>query len=231
MIVRAFIALAFIFVTTCFVTPSSYADSGKLYSWTDEKGKVHFSNTPRNSDAQPAALPAIGRENIDQKIRTLKDSTPENCVRHGGIDCARGADSDGSVICLDGYREAVMPFQFECLEARLQGQFDVMLGAESIPKSRNFARRLDGRAPTGLRLSLRNLTGVAAFGIEVEFKFGHRNLHRAKGPERIEPYGSADYVLSFAEIGMLPNLLQIEQSEYKVTCTNCGAVMQSRGIE
>jgi len=213
---------------------SADADSGKIYRWTDSTGQVHFSNTPKSSESKPADLPAIRRENIDQRIRTLKDSTPDNCIRHGGIDCPHGADSDGSVVCLDGYRDAIMPFQFECMEARLQSQFSVDTGGEdqqSVVHSRSLSRALAGKTARGLRLSLRNLSGVAAFGLQIEFQIGKRNTFKAEGPDKIEPYGSADYVLTFAQAGLAPNLAQIEQSEYKVSCTNCGAVMQSRGVD
>ncbi|OVE79912.1 hypothetical protein BVY02_01900, partial [bacterium J17] len=67
----------------------------------DESGKTHYSSN-ENSDAKAAELPKLERENIDERIAKIKSKTPPSCVNRGGVDCSRGADSDGRVICRDG---------------------------------------------------------------------------------------------------------------------------------
>jgi len=38
-------------------------------------------------------------------------SAPGACGSHGGVDCPAGPDSDGSVICNDGYRDSSIKYQ------------------------------------------------------------------------------------------------------------------------
>ena len=199
-----------------------------VYQWTDAQGQVHFSTQPNHKDAVQKALPPLQRENLDSKIKAIKDQTPDNCVQHGGIDCSRGADGDGSVICLDGYRSAVMPFQFECLEARMQSEYFLLLDAaknERAPHSRNLSRTLQDRKAEGFELTLRNLSGVEAKGIKVEFVIGRKEVLTAQGPETLAPFSTADYSYLFSELGRVPPIAEIEQSRYRVDCANCSGVL------
>ena len=77
--------------------PSALA---QVYSWTDANGKTHYSTTPRSKGDKPKDLPVVQRENIDSKIKTIRATAPETCQTHGGIDCGRIDDRDGSVICM-----------------------------------------------------------------------------------------------------------------------------------
>ena len=101
---------------------TSPASAAPIYRWTDEAGNTHYSTTPDDPRAKSQALPELRHENIDANIRKLQSETPESCDHHGGPDCSRGADADGSVVCLDGYRGAKLPFQFHCMEARLKSE-------------------------------------------------------------------------------------------------------------
>ncbi|MFN8390501.1 MAG: DUF4124 domain-containing protein [Bdellovibrionota bacterium] len=201
------------------------AESQNVYQWTDGEGRVHYTTDPKVAGkGSQTALPPLQRENIDERIKAIKQQTPQNCVSHGGIDCTRGADEDGSVVCLDGYRDAVMRFNFECMEARLHADYLVLSGSESLPHARNLIRKLAGRKPDGLQLTLRNLSNVEAFDIKVSFVFGRRFTVKADGPEKLAPYGSADYILHWDD-SQPRTIAEIEQSRYKVDCTNCSAVL------
>jgi hypothetical protein len=205
------------------------ADGQSVYQWTDSDGRIHFSTQPEGRDARQSTLPPLQRENIDERIRDIKAQTPESCIPHGGIDCNRGADQDGSVICLDGFKDAVMPFQFECREAKLKAEYMISAGAgdELIPHGRNLIRKLGGKTPKSLQLTLRNLSGVEAFGIKTHIVFGRRFQFDATGPEKIPAYGTADYTLSLDSISPARTIAEIEQSRYKVECTNCSAITGS----
>src|SRR5690606_21276337 len=104
------------FILTLFIIftiPISVA-ADNVYKWTDQKGVVHFGNNPSDQNAQKADLPEIQRENFDETLEKIRKATPENCINRGGVDCSKGADSDGSVICYDDFRDAVQPFIFVC---------------------------------------------------------------------------------------------------------------------
>ena len=212
------------------LVPLITATAQPIFQWTDSAGQVHYSTKPTHPESKPKELPKVGREDLDKKIKAIKEDTPENCTSHGGIDCSRGADSDGSVICLDGDRGAVMPFQFHCMEARVQADFSVVMdpkAPELFPHSRNLLKKLEGRKPAGLNVNVRNLSGVAAFGLQVEFKLGRKQLVPAVGPDRIEPFGNAGYTLLFDTLPEEPNLSLVEQADFNVVGTNFAAVIRA----
>lgn len=147
-------------------------------------------------------LPPIARENIDQKISQIKAETPENCFKHAGVNCAAGADSDGSVVCNDGYRGAILPYNFNCLEANLQ-----VLGFE-IPASGT------------IRITVQNKSDVAARQVEIFSALTWQGEKvRALGPEQIPPNALEDYEFrgerwTEAEVGNIRKYL-------KLLCENC----------
>lgn len=201
----------------------------EVYQWTDESGRVHFTTAPSNTGTRPKSLPRVGRENIDQRIKTIREQTPANCEKHGGIDCAQGADADGSVVCLDGYREAILPFQFACMEARLQVEFSVVTTEGESPHKRDLSRTVTDVHPARqLLLSVRNLSGVEAYGIIAEFLVGRRRTLRAEGPDRIPAFGNAGYSFDLTSLPDPLSRTQLEQASSQVRCTNCGAIRGSR---
>ena len=62
-------------------------ESAKIYKWTDQNGKVHFSTKPSDEKAKATQLPEIQKENYEEKIGKIKAITPKNCSAHNGIDC------------------------------------------------------------------------------------------------------------------------------------------------
>jgi hypothetical protein len=85
-------------VVSCF-TPVE----GQVYKWIDQDGVANYSSIKPNEAATPAELPPIVREKATADPIKLSFS----CSSHGGINCAAGPDQDGSVICLDGFRDAL----------------------------------------------------------------------------------------------------------------------------
>lgn len=147
-------------------------------------------------------LPPIARENIDQKISRIKAETPDNCFKHAGVNCAAGADSDGSVVCNDGYRDAILPFNFSCLEASLQ-----VLGLE-IPTART------------IRITVQNKSDAEARQVEIFSTLSWQGEKiRAMGPEKIAPNALEEYEFrgehwTEAEVGNIRKYL-------KLLCENC----------
>ena len=137
---RSFIRLAlslgalFCFSITFF--SNAYAENGlthepasqsveeeTVYKWMDSSGKTHYSNNPSQNESEAIALPEVGRYSSANKIQRLKDSTPPTCTSHGGIDCSRGEDVDGSVICYDGFDGSSLSYQVHCNSVRLEAEF------------------------------------------------------------------------------------------------------------
>lgn len=197
-----------------------------IYVWTDEEGHKHYSTTPDHPGSVPSNLPQIQRENIEKNIQKLKAETPPSCDKHGGVDCSAGADSDGSVICRDDYRNAKLPFRFECLEARLKSEFFLKVEGEEkrVKHSQRLGEKLQGKVIQEIYLSTRNLSGVQAFGIKAEIRIAGRAPYPLQGPETIDAYGQSDYLVP-PEALTGTNLRDIEQARYKISCTNCGSTL------
>ncbi len=183
--------------------------SAKIYKWTDQNGKVHFSTTPSSKKAKTAPLPEIKKENYEKKIGKIKSNTPKNCSTHNGIDCEAGPDSDGSVICNDGYRNAVLPFRFKCLEAKLK-----VASLEVEQKQIN--------------LTLRNNSPVAAKAVRISIsnnKFRRKQrkgLFQAEGPREVEPWSVAEYTMPLPPLPDFGNGIS-----YRIRCENCNGVTRS----
>lgn len=212
------------------LTEEKFSQAQNVYRWTDEAGRVHYSSTPNANESQPAALPDLKRENIDERIRDLRQSVKETCNNHGGINCQAGADSDGSVICYDGYRESLSRFNFECLEARLLGVFYFSLDNEQRKEIKANVSlsveelRKNKIEPRGLLLSIRNISGVTAKDVNVQFSLGKKHIYTATGPSEIPAFQNAEYSLSFSNLLPAPTLADLAKSRYKLVCANCGTV-------
>lgn len=173
----------------------------------------------------------VFRYNVEKKIKALKQITPANCFSHGEIDCSKGADIDGSVICKDGFRDAVMSYDSLCLEVRLEVQYLVNTNSPQTPyikHSRKLIEDLKGYKPLTLHLNIRNLSDVKAKNIKVEFTLERRYPYNAQGPETIEPYGLAEYSLELSTLAKVPTLEQLLKTVYKVDCDNCSGILTSK---
>ena len=222
-----------ILLTTLCFFPGQPAQAQPIYRWQDESGKVYYSDNPRSMEDKPAQLPPLTKDSIDQKIDRIRAETPANCEKHGGIDCAKGPDEDGSVVCLDGFEDAVLPFRFRCLESRLEADF-LLLFPEGEPRrverQKNVSSLLEHEWPIGLSIRVRNLSAVEAFGVQAEFiipGIPRKYLH-AEGPAKIAPYGLAEYSIPLTGVDLPPTAEQWNGLKYRLGCTNCGAVLDRK---
>ena len=230
------LAAFFVFISIPVVlAPAATAQAQNVYRQVDQNGNVTYSTTPDQNDV-PAALPPIQRENIGSRIEKIKEETPPNCSKHGGVDCSKPADSDGSVVCGDGFREARLPYSLTCLEAKLFSKLAIDIGAQGdsirLGAARGIARKekfrfaeaLKNEDNLTLRVSLRNMTAVVANDIGVEVRLPDRSRVTLVGPGSVEPFSAADYeyVLGKKPDGISPESLK--RFKLTVRCQNCSSV-------
>ncbi len=225
-------ALLFLLSLLC-LSASLTAKAEPIYRWQDEAGRVYYSDRPRSTGDKPAQLPSLTRDDLDAKIDKIKAETPANCDKHGGVDCQKGPDEDGSVFCRDGFRNAVLPFRFRCLESRLEAEFFLIFGEGRVcrvERQKQVSSLLKNEWPTDLSVAVRNLSEVEAFGVKAKFIVpGIPRKHlAAAGPDRIPPYGFAEYSVSLAGVELPPTTHQWNGLKYKLECTNCGAILDRK---
>jgi|AACY02.16.fsa_nt_gi hypothetical protein len=198
-----------------------------IYKWTDEEGRVRFSTTKPSASATPADLPTISRQDLDKRIENLRSKADSSCVRHGGIDCTAGPDTDGSVICANGFKGAILPYRFRCLEVRLEvTQLTILDEEQQIRSEFSIDQKAEEpsqiTAATGnLHLALRNVSDVTATAVQV--RFGEQGQGgKFEGPQEIEPYAIADYILP------LSPQLKGKTLSYLIRCRNCRETLRRR---
>lgn len=192
----------------------------QIYRWVGADGQVHYSTEPHPEGA-PAALPEIKHENSEQRIKSIRQSTPTNCEKHDSVDCQAGPDTDGSVICMDGYRDAVLVFQNHCAQARLKsdkpkvfGEKNEILTATSAPVSLNGAQRIE--------VSVRNLASVKASGVEVTVSFPRLPFPiHASGPGEVDSYGFAEYTADLSPARTYLSAQNLKKMRVTIRCSNC----------
>jgi hypothetical protein len=177
----------------------NFSFAQELYKQQDASGRIIYSSKPKEGDI-PHVLPTIARKNIE----IVADKT---CMTHGGNSCESGPDTDGSVICMDGYKEALSRFNFNCRTAKL-----------SIV-NKNLTS--DGL----LRVVVRNSAAALAKDVSVEYKHKTEFSNTFEkligiGPEKINGFESGDYLFN------LPNSLELIRQnivdKFEITCENCG---------
>lgn len=169
----------------------------RVYKWTDENGAVHYSNKAGSPEAKVAKLPEITRG--DYKVVPPKIPT---CQNHGGIDCEAGPDSDGSVICQDGFTEALTRFAFNCKSPKL-GIADVT----------------DINPEGGFSVFVRNTKSVAALNPALFLKLESGPEIKLAGPEQIEPYGIGEFLFTPKDDQVVTTKPTI--ANLQLTCANC----------
>lgn len=173
-----------------------------VYKHTDSSGRVVYSSVkPATGPAAVAALPTIGR--WKPRELTVSDAT---CEKHGGVACDSGADADGSVVCLDGYRDAVSRFAELCQQAKLE-----LLAAPE--------RYAD--IPTQVKATVRNNSAAPANGVLVSFiinKFDPPLIF--DGPAKIEPYSVADFTVK-TTLEEVPKYRKLTVADVSLDCGNC----------
>lgn len=207
-----------------FIFPiNSLGETDKIYRQVDAAGTVTYSTTELPNSEPANTLPEIQKENIDNRIKNFLAVVPENCEKHGGIDCQAQADSDGSVICLDGYRDAELPYRFHCLEAFLQIFSFTLSNSENRPITFNPSKPFKNQSPAAgiLQVSIRNNSNVEATGIKVFINKTWREKIHALGPEIVKPYEIQDYSFNVQDLKALERNFAINKGTIKIQCINC----------
>ena len=208
------------------VLSPQFVSADEIYKWVDKDGTIRYSTKKLDEDQAPADLPDISREDLDKKIDNLRLTTPNTCQKHGGIDCSQGSDKDGSVICLDGFRDALPRYNAHCLQTNLEGDFQVLFWSKREPyrfaKSGKIKRLRD--RPKSIRLVLRNLNRTKAENMTVSVTFPPRRKFILKGPANIAPYGVANYDLELLDTKMEISEYTLNALEVNADCSNCRVI-------
>lgn len=197
----------------------------EIYRHVAPDGSISYSSTPPNQSSQPIELAPLQRESVDSRIKELKAKTPTNCSAHGGIDCSQGTDADGSVICTDGFRDAVLPYRFSCVEANLSVQQFSIDSEEGQKPVRKLLDQSFVQKPRKFRLLLRNRSAAKAENISVSFSLNREKVFAADGPNELPAYGLAEYEANIPPTIKAFNRLDMKRIRYKVRCRNCRSVI------
>lgn len=178
----------------------SRSAQAQVYEWTDPSGVRHFSSQKRGEQFKKADLPPIHREKAS-KVAAKKGAPDEktltSCQNHGGIDCQSGPDGDGSVVCVDGFREAAAPFRFFCFMPKLAISEIVTSG--EADKFSVIVRNESGVAATKPVITLPSSSGSP----------------KISGPDEIPPREVGEFIVTGTS--SVP-----QTGEVLVGCQNCG---------
>lgn len=104
----------------------------------------------------------------------FRKAIPKTCTRSGGVDCSKGSDKDGSVICLNGDTDSLQKYADECSESKLT------LIEERIEEGIN-------------KVTIRNDSGVKAQGVSIYYERLDRTKTLLDGPKELEPFSLGTY--------------------------------------
>jgi hypothetical protein len=169
----------------------------EVYRGVSKSGAPLYTSQPNSSADTPARLPKITKGSYQ-----IARSVPPSCIDHGGVNCQEGADADGSVICYDGFRGALLRFNQHCSEAKLE------LVEVTEPDDEGT-----------MKVIVRNTRSAEALATRVELRRSRGERLALTGPETVPPYQMAEYSLAF---GSLTDKRRIPgQTDFDVRCLNC----------
>ena len=168
-----------------------------VYRIETADGSVSYTSKPPSQGAKPAKLPEITKGEFK-----IADSNKKSCEKHGGIDCSKGQDSDGSVICNDGFVDASARFIFSCSGPKL-------VISDILPPSDKGE----------IKVFVRNLKSVKAEKPSLLLKLGEEKVV-IPVPNEIEPFGMAEFAVILDESRRLDTAPK--ESDLILDCTNCG---------
>lgn len=130
---------------------------------------------------------------------------PVSCLSHGGISCNKGADADGSVICLDGYRDAVTPYRFYCSSAKLK--------IESVKVENEFTAKI----------FVNNENQVKAKNVKIYLSSNQLKPddYEINGPQEINGNSLEQYEFKLKNNKQLKGIPNDIAELIKVRCENC----------
>ena len=191
----------------------------EIYRYVDKDGKEHFSTSPQTGSSK-AQLPEVRRENFADRIERVRSETPPNCDKRGGVDCARGADVDGSVICMDGFAGSTLAFETRCGVIRLQADAPRVLDTAGQPL--DLTSRDAANAARSVILTVRSLSALPAENVRVELTFPRLpNPLLAEGPATVDPYGFAEYTAHLDPIRTYLTRENLKKLVIRVKCSKC----------
>lgn len=127
------------------------------------------------------------------------------CTQHGGLQCDRGADKDGSIICADGYRDASALYRYSC----------------PLPHLELLSITQKEGAPSAL-LVIRNSRSVDALSPAVKIRSKSGPVVQLNGPPKLEGGGIGVFEVTVPK-GVLPGGSQkLLRNHLWITCGNCG---------
>lgn len=180
------------------ILASAPVHAENIYKWVDPNGGVHFSSKKPFEGATPASLPEITRGDFQSAMK--KGFT---CDKHGGIACQSGADKDGSVICVDGFKDASARFTFQCSSPKL------------------IVSDISELSPNGeFKVFVRNSRSVNAKAPKVEFHLPDDKVVALKGPTEIEAYGMGEF--TYASQPDIKLTSKPKEAQLILNCANCG---------
>lgn len=169
-----------------------------VYKTTSKNGAVTYSSKPPTKDAKPVDLPEIMRGEV--KLTETKLAT---CDKHGGVNCSAGPDSDGSVICLDGFKSASARFRFTCNSPKLE------------------ISDVSDLAPDGsFTVFVRNTKSVAAQKPSVSYTAPDGKQVKIKGPDTIDGFGVAEFHSTVTGTTEAP-AKRLTMADLNLSCANC----------
>lgn len=188
-------AIYFLLVSLLSVSATAVAE--KIYKHVEPDGTVSFSSSPPAPGAKPADLPEINRGEM-----TIAGKPLETCARHGGINCQAGPDTDGSVLCFDGYEHASARFRFSCSSTQLEIAEIGDLSDEGI-----------------FSVMVRNSKSVAAEAPELYLRQQQGDEITLIGPAEIEAFGVGEFVLDIKDAGRIEE--KPRSQDFRLLCKNC----------
>lgn len=168
-----------------------------VYKVVGKDGKVTYSSKPPGKDAKPAELPEIMRGEVK-----LVEQKLVSCEKHGGVNCQAGPDSDGSVICLDGFKGASPRFRFTCNSPKLE-----ISDVSEVSPEGNFT------------VFVRNTKSVAADKPVVVYTSKAGKEFTIKGPDTIDAFGVAEF--QFINADKKAVIEKPTLAELNLNCSNC----------
>ncbi len=166
---------------------SQLAFAEDIYRSQSKSGSISFSNKNKGDSAK-ISLPQI----IKQKDFGAGKNQLSSCSNHGGFDCSKGPDSDGSVVCYDGFKDSMQRYVLSCGKAKL----------------RVIEQSLKHPSQESTSFIVRNLSTVKAENIQLKSSY----CMAITGDKEIAAHDSAEFICN----GKMKNLSSLE-----ILCSNC----------
>ncbi|MCB0332329.1 MAG: DUF4124 domain-containing protein [Bdellovibrionales bacterium] len=194
-----FLFLFFVFSlpSVLLAKPADSSPHKGVYKWQDENGVVHFTTEKPFQEAKPVELPKLMRGEVKLVKRNLI-----SCSNHGGTDCEAGPDTDGSVICRDGFRKAHTRYRLSCHSPKLS-----ITHVSDLTSGGSFS------------VIVRNEKSVKASNPAVLYRPGDGKEFQLNGPDSIEPFGLAEFFFEPKDVDA--PFIKATLADLDVKCANC----------